>query len=106
MITLGADELAIKIGSALQVTRPGVYVGDFEKLYRFAKTNIKNYTADTTFSITPGGSDSDIVTTGHLTTTVSLYVDTAILTGDKTHFLGRTFKRLIERLLEESKDNG
>ena len=102
-LTLGSNEVAIKIGSALQVTRPGIYVGDFEKLYRYAKTNIKDVTADTTYSITPGGSDDDIVTTGHTTGTLSLYVDTLVLTGDKSHFLHRTFKRLIERLLEEAK---
>lgn len=102
-ITLGANEVAIKIGSALGVTRPQVYIGDFEKLYRYAKSYIKDHTADTTFSIPPGGADNDIVTTGHTTTVLSLYVDTAVLTGDKTHFLHRTYKRLIERLLEEAK---
>lgn len=102
-ITLGANEVAIKIGSALQVTRPGVYVGDFEKLYRFIKTNMKNYTSDTIFSITPGGADNDIVTTGHTTGSLSMYVDSAVLTGDKTHFFHRTYRRLIERLLEEAK---
>lgn len=102
-LTLGASELAIKIGSALQVTRPLVYVGDFEKLFRYAKMDIKNVTSDTTYSITPGGGDSDIVKTGHTTGTLSLYIDTAVLTGDKSHFLHRTYKRLIERLLEEAK---
>ena len=102
-LTLGASELAIKIGSALQVTRPLIYIGDFEKLYRYAKADIKNVTADTTYSITPGGADNDIVKTGHTTGTVSLYIDSAVLTGDKSHFLHRTYKRLIERLLEEAK---
>lgn len=102
-ITLGANELAVKIGSALQVSRPGVYVGDFEKLYRYAKSYIKDHSATTVFSISPGGSDNDIVTSGHDTGLLSLYVDAGVLAGDKSHFLHRTYKRLIERLLEEAK---
>lgn len=102
-LTLGANELAIKVGSAVDVGNTQQIVGDLEKLYRYAKTDIKNVTADTTYSIPLGGSDADIVKTGHTTSTVSLYIDTAILTGDKSHFLNRTFKRLIELLLEEAK---
>lgn len=102
-LTLGANEVAIKVGSAVDVSNTQQIIGDFEKLHRYAKFNIGSATADTTFSIPLGGSDGDIVTTGHTTSTLSLYVDTAIMDGDKSHFLTRTFKRLIERLLEEAK---
>lgn len=103
ILTLGANELAIKVGSAVDVGNTQQIVGDFEKLYRYAKTDIKNVTADTTYSIPLGGSDNDIVKTGHGTGVISLFIDTAILTDDYSHFLNRTFKRLIELLLEEAK---
>lgn len=102
-ITLGANEVAIKLGTLISLSNPQQIVGDLEKLYRFAKTNIKNYTSDTVFSITPGGADNDIVTTGHTTSLISLYVDSLVLTGDRSHFLHRTYKRLVELLLEEAK---
>lgn len=102
-ITLGANEVAIKLGSAISLSNPQQIVGDLEKLFRFAKSYIKDYTADTVFSITPGGADNDIVTTGHTTALISLYVDSGVLTGDKSHFLHRTYKRLVELLLEEAK---
>jgi hypothetical protein len=105
-LTLGANEVAIKIGSAVpsgQLGNPQLLVGSFEKLFRFAKSFIKDYTGDTVFSIPPGGGDGDIVTTGHTTALLSLYVDAAVIDGDKSHFLNRTFRRCIERLLEESK---
>lgn len=102
-ITLGANEVAIKVGSSVPVGNTQQIVGDFEKLYRFAKTDIKNVTADTVYSIPLGGSDLDIVKSGHAVGLISLYIDTAILTGDKSHFLHRTYKRLIERFLEEAK---
>jgi len=101
--TLGANEVAIKIGSSVSVANPQEVIGALEHLYRFAKSNISDYTSDTVFSVSLDGSDSDIVTTGHAVGLVSLYVDSAVLTGDKSHFLHRTYKRVIERLLEESK---
>lgn len=102
-LTLGANEVAIKVGSAVSVSNTQQIIGDFEKLFRYAKTNIDSATADTTFSIPLGGSDFDIVTTGHTTSMLSLYVDTAIMDGNKSHFLNRTFKRCIELLLEDAK---
>lgn len=102
-ITLGANELAIKVGSSVSVGNTQQIVGDFYKLYRFAKMDIKNVTADTVYSIPLGGSDGDIVKTGHANGLISLYIDSAILTNDYSHFLTRTFKRLIERFLEEAK---
>lgn len=101
--TLGANEVAVKIGSSVSVANPQQVIGALEKLYRFAKSNISAYTADTVFSIPLNGGDVDIVTTGHAVGLVSLYVDSTVLTGDKSHFLHRTYKRCIERLLEESK---
>lgn len=102
-LTLGANEVAIKVGSAVSVANTQQIIGDFEKLFRWAKSNIADYTSDTTFSIPLGGSDADIVTTGHDTDLLSLFVDSAVLTGDKSHFLNRTFKRCIELLLEDAK---
>lgn len=102
-LTLGANEVAIKVGSAVSVANTQQIIGDFEKLYRYAKSNIAAHTADTVFSIPLGGSDADIVTTGHATTMLSLYVDAEVLTGDKSHFLHRTYKRLVELLLEDAK---
>lgn len=102
-LTLGTNEVAVKVGASAPVTNTQAIVGDIEKLLRYAKAYIRNHTADTEFSITPGGSDNDIVTSGHAAGLITLAVSSAVLTGDKSHFLTRTCKRLIERLLEEAK---
>jgi hypothetical protein len=102
-ITLGANEVAIKLGDNVSPTKIQSAVGDLEKLYRFAKTNIGTAAVDTVFSIPPGGADNDIVTTGHTADLISLYVDAGVMAGNKSHLLHRTYKRLIERLLEEAK---
>src|SRR6056297_1058797 len=101
--TLGASEIALKVGSAVDVSNTQQIVGDFEKLHRYAKANISERTANTTYSMPLGGSDFDIAITGHGTGVLSLYVSSEVMDGDKSHFLTRTFKRLIERLLEEAK---
>ena len=103
VLTLGANEVAIKVGSSVSVSNTTAIVATFQKLFDFAKTDLKNVTADTTWSMPVGGSASSIVKTGHAVGLCSLYVDTAILANDQSHFLNRTFKRCIERLLEESK---
>lgn len=102
-LTLGANEVAIKVGANVPVGYPQNVIGDLEKLFRFAKTNIAASAVDTVYSITPGGADNDIVTTGHTDDLISLFVDAGVMAGDKTHFLHRTYKRCVERLLEESK---
>lgn len=103
VLTLGADEVAIKVGSSVSVANTQQIIGDLEKLYRYAKTNIGSAATTTTFSIPLGGSDYDIVTTGHAVGLVSLYVHADIMNGNKSHFLHRTFKRCIELLLEDAK---
>lgn len=103
VITLGANEVAVKIGANISLANMQQIVGSLEKLFRLAKTAIANHTADTTWSMIPGGSDTSVVTTGHTDDLVSLYVDSAILTGNRSHFLDRTFKEVRSRLLEEAK---
>jgi hypothetical protein len=102
-LTLGANEVAIKVGSSVAVANITEIVAAFEKLFRFAKMDIKNVTADTVWSMPLGGSDNSIVKTGHAVGLVSLYADAAILAEDKSHFFQRTYRRCVERLLEESK---
>lgn len=102
-VTLGANELAIHVGSNVDVSNDLAIIAAFEKLYRFAKTNIGSATGVSTWSMPLWGSDNQIVTSGHAATTLTLYVDAAIVDTDKSHFLHRTYKRAVERLLEESK---
>jgi len=102
-LTLGANEVAIKVGSSVDIANITAVIATFQKLFDFAKTDLKNVTADTVWSMPVGGAQSSIVKTGHAVGLCSLYADTAILTNDYSHFLNRTFKRCIERLLEESK---
>lgn len=102
-LTLGANEIAIKVGSSVNVANSAEIVAAFEKLMRFAKMDLKNVTADTVWSMPLGGSDNAIVKTGHAAGLVSLYADAGIVATDKSHFFQRTYKRCIERLLEEAK---
>jgi hypothetical protein len=102
-LTLGANEVAIKVGSTVSLGNTAEIIATFQKLFAYAKMDIKNVTADTVWSMPVGGGDSTIVKTGHANGLCSLFVDTAILTDDYSHFLNRTFKRCVERLLEESK---
>lgn len=101
-LTLAADNIAVKIGSALPVNRVQSYVGLLRKCFDLCKSNLHTYTGTTVFSIVVAGTDS-VVTTGHVNGAVSLFVHANFFVNDESHDLDRTFKRVIERLLEEAK---
>lgn len=102
-LTLAANSMAIKVGSSVDAGNVQAIIGDIEKLYRFALTRIAKVSGTTTVSIIPGKGDSGIVLTGHGAGLVTLYIHADILANNKSHFLHRTYKRLVERLLEEAK---
>jgi hypothetical protein len=83
-------------------------VGDFEKLFRYAKSNMPAIAASVNDPVVihmpTGGGDPDIEIDGVPTADeVRLEIGATIAGGEKSHFLKRTFDRLIERWLEESK---
>lgn len=98
----GANEVSIWAETTINPNLTQSIVGDFTKLFRFAKTNIENIVGAVAMPL--GGSDTSIkvdqvAAAGEL----RLEIGTDIIAGAKSHFLNRTFKRLIERWLEESK---
>jgi hypothetical protein len=103
--TVGDGDVAIWAGALVNTAdRTQQIVGDWHKLFRYVKTNISTWTGQVFLEIPVGGGDPDIgevalVTDGH----VALIIGADIIDGAQSHFLDRTFKRLIERWLEESK---
>lgn len=103
-----ASELRIWAAAGVDEALTQSIVGDYWKLYRYAKSNmpaIAASVADPVIVHMPaGGGDSDISLDGSPTTDeVRLEIGSETATPSKSHFLERTFKRLVERWLEESK---
>jgi hypothetical protein len=105
-----SNEIAISIGTAVDPLKTQSIIGDFEKLYRYAKTNLESLVPTglagtyAVVHIPAGGSDAAIVNDGTPGTgDLTLEVGALVYGEDQSHFLHRTFKRLCERWLEESK---
>lgn len=103
-----ASEVAIRAGSSVDEALTQTIIGDYWKLFRFAKSNMRLIEASVAAPVVVwmpiGGSDNDItIGVGITTASVGLEIGQDTATGSKSHFLDRTFKRLIERWLEESK---
>lgn len=106
------DEVAIWAASAIDEAFTQQIVGDFHKLYRFAKSNMPAIAAAAAGEpmvqvyMPLGGSDTQIVIGAPGTPSagdVRLEIGAQVAAGSKSHFLHRTFIRLVERWLEESK---
>lgn len=103
-----ASEIRIWAAADVDEAKTQSVVGDFWKLFRYAKSNmpaIQASIADPVIVHMPsGGSDVQIEIDGTPTAgEVRLEIGTDVAGGSKSHFLDRTFKRLVERWLEESK---
>jgi hypothetical protein len=103
-----AGEVAIWAAADVPENLPQQVVGDFHKLFRYAKSNMPAIDASVATPVVVhmpyGGADNDIEIDGTPTAgEVRLEIGQDIATGQKSHFLNRTFNRLIERWLEESK---
>jgi hypothetical protein len=105
-ITVAAGEMAIQIGSAVSTGNTQQLVGTLHLLYRYAKNEFLRGSSGTTtavISAPPGAGYWDVVTSGHTNGAVSLHITDEIFGTQKSHFMDRTFKRLIELLLENAK---
>ncbi len=103
-----ASEIAIWAAGTVPPELTQSLIGDFWKLFRMAKSNmpvIAASVADPVIIWMPlGGSDNDVSIGGSPTSdTLRLEIGSETAAGSKSHFLDRTFKRLLERWLEESK---
>lgn len=107
--TITTDEMAIYIGAAVPVSNPQQIVGQLDLLYRYAKNNLPSLTGTPcVLHVALAGSGNDIVMNGTVGTApgtgdIRLLIGAGVHTGDKSHFLNRTFKRLVEVLLESNK---
>lgn len=107
--TVAAGEMGIYTGSAIATSNPQWIVGQFDILYRYAKNNLKNLTGTPcVLHMALGESASSIVVNGTAgtapgTSDIRLIIGANIHGGDKSHFLNRTFRRLIEAYLEDNK---
>lgn len=105
--TVGADEIAIFAGASVPIDGFQQNIGDFIKLHRYAQSHMVSLSGSPcTVHISSGGSDRDIEING--TPGVGdlvLYIGANVHGNEQSHFLDRTFKRLVERWLEETKDN-
>lgn len=100
--TVAADEVGIFIGTAVPINNPQQIVGDLRKVYRAAQTELKQGQALVRMPL--GGGDPSITAGGSPgTTDVCLYIGANIGGKQQSHYLDRTFKRLLERWLELGK---
>lgn len=103
-----AGEIAVWAAADVDEAKTQSIVGDFWKLFRYAKSNMPAIEASVATPVIvhmpAGGGDPSIEIDGTPTAgEVRLEIGQDTATGSKSHFLDRTFKRLIERWLEESK---
>lgn len=103
--TVAAGDVAIWAAADVPENLPQTTIGAFHALFRYAKTNIKDLTGTPAIVHMPfDGLASEIELNGTPTTDeVRLHIGADIHGGDKSHFMHRTFIRLIERWLEEDK---
>ena len=107
-IAAGTTEIGIFAGTSVDEDRTQPIIGDFWKLFRFAKSNMPLIEASAATPVTVhmpvGRGDPQIEIDGTPgITEVGLEIGQGTATGSRSHFLDRTFKRLLERWLEESK---
>ena len=103
-----AGELRIWAAADCPERKTQQLVGSFTELFDFAKSNMPLIEASVATPVVIhmpwNGNRSDITIDGVPTSDeVRLEIGQDIATGQKSHFLNRTFKRLIERWLEEAK---
>ena len=105
-LTAGDDDVSIWINTATNIGLLQSIVGDLKKCHRWIlSNNLKESAIETWASIPVGGSDNDIAATAPGAGEVGVLVGATTHAGDRSHFLDRTFKRLIEKLLEAGKVN-
>ncbi len=103
-----AGEIAIWAAAGVDENLTQSNIGDFWKLFRAAKSNMPIIAASINDPVIvhmpSGGGDNDVVLDGTPTSDdLRLEIGSEVAAGSKSHFLDRTFKRLLERWLEESK---
>ena len=103
-----AGEIAIWAAADVIETRTQPLIGDFWKLFRYAKSNMPAIEASVATPVVVhmpvNTGDSQIEIDGTPTAgEIRLEIGQGTATGSRSHFLDRTFKRLLERWLEESK---
>jgi len=104
-----ANELRLWAAASIPPNKTQSIVGAYWKLFRWAKSNMPAIEASIADPVVIHmsmlrDSDAGIEIDGTPTADdVRLEIGTAIAATSKSHFLDRTFKRIVERWLEESK---
>ena len=103
----GPDEFRLWAAAGVEEARTQSIIGDFWKLFRWAKSNMPALAASVAtprvVHMPAGGSDGDIELDGTPTADeVRLEIGANVAGPQKSHFLNRTFRRILERWLEES----
>lgn len=102
----GADEVAIWAAANINPELCQSIIGTFHNLHVWAQSNLNQLTPGTPTIIHGplGCADSEIQVGGSPTSDeCRLEIGDNIVGNGQSHFLDRTFKRLIERWLEEDK---
>ncbi len=104
----GADEVAIHASTACPENLTQTLVGGWHMLFAFAKSNMPaiaaTVTTPTVIHMPFDGNISEIEIDGTPgTNEIRIEIGQTIGSGQKSHFFKRTFDRVIERWLEESK---
>ena len=103
-VPVGADDCAIWANGIPNANLTQQIVGDFTKLHRFAQSEeLKDVATEQVLSMPLGGSDRSIGAAPPGAGEIGLYIGSFTTAGNRSHFLDRTFKRLIERWIELSK---
>ena len=100
----GDNDISIWINTPPNINLFQQLVGDLKKVHRWIESeNLKDVAIESWAAIPVGGDDNDIVAAAPGAGEVGILIGATTAAGDRSHFLDRTFKRLLEKFLEASK---
>jgi hypothetical protein len=99
----GVNEVGVWIPTGANLNLAQFYIGSLQNLCDMALTQLKD--GPVLLVVPIGGGDPQIVIDGiaPVSGEVGLYIGADLAAKGQSHFIKRTFDRVIERLLEEGK---
>lgn len=110
VLTTGVDQSAINPNEVaifiptFAVDRPQWFVGQLKSMFDYGLTNMRQGWTSISAGVAAPESGFAIDAADEPLATLYIIIGANIRDKQQTHFFDRTFKRLIERLLEEWKD--
>jgi len=101
--TVGANDVAIWLGSSVPQYRSQINLGILKSLQAYLKSNARSGVTKVHLPFTAGNDTAIVVNGSPGATHISITVGSTLATKQQTHFINRTLERLFESYLERAK---